>query len=60
MFLKRTDLSGQLVERSIDKYFFLALPEMANGAATRRACTVWEPLFEQKHHEQSGLEDAIS
>ncbi|KAJ2980088.1 hypothetical protein NQ176_g2855 [Zarea fungicola] len=33
--------------------------EFANGATTKRACTVWEPLFEEKHHEKSELPDAI-
>lgn len=32
---------------------------MANGAATKRAVTVWDPLFEYIHGENSGLEDAI-
>ncbi|KAI6093231.1 NAD(P)-binding protein [Hypoxylon rubiginosum] len=57
--LARPGLNGQLIECSTDKHFFLPLPEMANGEATKRACTVWEPLFEQKHHEKSGLPNAI-
>ncbi|KAF2019159.1 hypothetical protein BU24DRAFT_489184 [Aaosphaeria arxii CBS 175.79] len=57
--LDRENLNGQLIECSTDKHFFLPLPEMANGDATKRACTVWEPLFEAKHHERSGLDGAI-
>ncbi|KAL5337714.1 hypothetical protein BJX70DRAFT_409045 [Aspergillus crustosus] len=57
--LSQKSLSGELVECSTDKYFLLPRPEMANGDATRRACTVWEPLFEIKHGERSGLEGAI-
>ncbi|ETS79981.1 hypothetical protein PFICI_07510 [Pestalotiopsis fici W106-1] len=57
--LAQPDMIGQLIECSTDKHFFHPLPELANGEATKRACTVWEPLFEQKHHEKSGLPDAI-
>ncbi|VUC26097.1 unnamed protein product [Clonostachys rosea] len=53
------NLNGQLIECSVDKHIFLPLPELGNGDATRRACTVWEPLFEQKHNEKSGLSSAI-
>ena len=57
--LTQKDVNGQLIECSTDKHFFLPLPEMANGEATKRACTVWEPLFQAKHHETSGLPDTI-
>lgn len=57
--LMQPNLNGQLIECSGNKQFFLSPPEMANGAATKRACTVWEPLFEAKHQEKSGLPDAI-
>lgn len=59
MFLNDKDLNGQLVEGSQDKLFVIQALEMANGEATKRACTVWEPLFETKHHEKSGLPGAI-
>lgn len=59
MCLRDHSMNGQLIECSGTKQFFLQPPEMANGAATKRACTVWEPLFEAKHHEKSGLPDAI-
>ncbi|KAL4929280.1 uncharacterized protein BDV17DRAFT_290929 [Aspergillus undulatus] len=51
-------LDGELIECSTDKRNFLP-PEMANGEATKRACTVWEPLFEIKHGEKLGLPGAI-
>ncbi|KAH8881776.1 hypothetical protein GQ53DRAFT_832078 [Thozetella sp. PMI_491] len=59
MCLTQPTLNGQLIECSTDKHFLLPLPELANGAATKRACTVWEPLFESKHKEKSGLPDTI-
>jgi len=52
-------VTGQVVECSADKHFFLPRPALANGRLTKRAFTVWEPLFEQLHHEKSGLPDAI-
>ncbi|KAL2858545.1 hypothetical protein BJY01DRAFT_241873 [Aspergillus pseudoustus] len=57
--LKDDNLNAELIECSTNNLFFLPRPEMANGEATKRACTVWEPLFEQKHYERSGLPDAI-
>ncbi|KAJ0120072.1 hypothetical protein J7T55_000925 [Diaporthe amygdali] len=50
--LDQRDLNGQLIECSADKTMFLSVPEMANGTTTKRACTVWEPLFKAKHHER--------
>ncbi|CAI6089626.1 hypothetical protein V2G26_006977 [Clonostachys chloroleuca] len=57
--LTQPNLNGQLIECSVDKHIFLSLPELGNGDATKRACTVWEPLFEHKHSEKSGLPGAI-
>ncbi|KAH9238236.1 hypothetical protein K456DRAFT_1746414 [Colletotrichum gloeosporioides 23] len=57
--LDDSEANGQLIECSGNKTIALPVPEMANGATTKRACTVWEPLFEVKHHERSGLPDAI-
>ncbi|KAL2817670.1 hypothetical protein BDW59DRAFT_175395 [Aspergillus cavernicola] len=54
-----TPIETVLIECSTDKYFFLPRLELANGEATKRACTVWEPLFESKHSEISGLGHAI-
>lgn len=53
------DLYGQAIECSVDKHFFVPWPEYINGAASKRACTVWDPLFKMMHHENSELEDAI-
>ncbi|KAK5164568.1 uncharacterized protein LTR77_009774 [Saxophila tyrrhenica] len=52
-------LIGQAIEGSVDKHFFFPDPPMMNGAATKRAITVWDPLFELSHGELSGLPDAI-
>lgn len=57
--LTQHDLNGELIECSGKNHFFLPVAEFANGATTKRACTVWEPLFEEKHHEKSELPDAI-
>ncbi|KAF4838890.1 15-hydroxyprostaglandin dehydrogenase [Colletotrichum tropicale] len=57
--LDESKLNGQLIECSGNKTIVLPVPELANGFTTKRACTVWEPLFEAKHHERSGLPDAI-
>lgn len=59
-FLNDDSLNGQAVECSVDKQIFLSSPEFANGSVTKRACTVWDPLFKQMHGEESGLEEAIS
>ncbi|KAI1623492.1 15-hydroxyprostaglandin dehydrogenase [Exophiala viscosa] len=58
-FLDNPTVSGQVVECSTDKHFFLPRPELANGRFTKRAITVWDPLFKMLHHEGSGLPDAI-
>ncbi|KAL4877897.1 hypothetical protein BJY04DRAFT_209619 [Aspergillus karnatakaensis] len=57
--LNDREINGELIECSTDKRFFLPAPELANGEATKRACTVWEPLFEIKHGEKSELSGAI-
>lgn len=58
-FLNDDSLTGQAVECSADKHIFLPFPEFANGHVTKRACTVWDPLFKMMHGENSGLEEAI-
>jgi len=58
-FLNDESLTGQAVECSADKEIFLFSPEYANGRVTKRACTVWDPLFKMMHSENSGLGDAI-
>jgi hypothetical protein len=52
-------LFGKVIECSADQQFFLKTPELANGGVSKRAVTVWDPLFEMYHHEASGLSDAI-
>ena len=38
-------LSGKVIECSVDKHFFLDTPELGNGRFSKRAVTVWDPLF---------------
>lgn len=51
---------GEAIECSGNKHFFFSEPEMSNGRITRRAVTVWEPLFRTLHGEDSKLADAIA
>jgi hypothetical protein len=59
-FLNDDSLTGQAMECSADKQILLPFPEYANGSVTKRACTVWDPLFKMMHSENSGLADAIA
>ena len=52
-------LWGQAIECSTDKHFFFPTPPYLNGDSSKRAITVWDPLFELIHGERSGLPDAI-
>jgi len=52
-------LVGEAIECSVDQHIVVPRTEFLNGKASRRACTVWDPLFEMMHHEASGLPDAI-
>ncbi|KAL1963866.1 hypothetical protein VTN77DRAFT_7672 [Rasamsonia byssochlamydoides] len=54
-----TGMAGEVLEYSADKLIFYNLPEMGNGRVTKRAVTVWEPLFRQMYGEDSQLPDAI-
>jgi hypothetical protein len=38
-------LFGRVIECSVDKQFELDTPSLANGYYSKRAVTVWEPLF---------------
>lgn len=38
-------LFGKIIECSGDKQFFLETPSLANGRISKRAVTVWDPLF---------------
>ncbi|KAJ4374074.1 hypothetical protein N0V83_002813 [Neocucurbitaria cava] len=44
-FLEDDTLYGRVVECSADKHFFLEPPTLANGRVSKRAVTVWDPLF---------------
>ncbi|PKY07417.1 NAD(P)-binding protein [Aspergillus campestris IBT 28561] len=54
-----TGIAGELLECSAGKHIFYPSPEYGNGHVTKRAVTVWEPLFNIMHGENSGLPDAI-
>lgn len=54
-----TGMTGELLECSADKLIYYQMPEPGNGHITKRAVTVWEPLFRIMHGENSGLPDAI-
>lgn len=50
---------GEAVECSANEQLLVPKPEYLNGRISRRACTVWDPLFKMYHHEISELPDAI-
>ncbi|KAF2837877.1 15-hydroxyprostaglandin dehydrogenase [Patellaria atrata CBS 101060] len=52
-------LNGEALECAADKQMFVPRPEYLNGGISKRACTVWDPLFKMYHHELSELPDAI-
>ena len=52
-------LTGQAIECSAEKLLFSHQPEYLNGRISKRATTVWDPLFKMMHSELSGLADAI-
>ncbi|KAL3463502.1 hypothetical protein BJX64DRAFT_256838 [Aspergillus heterothallicus] len=54
-----TGMAGELLECSAEKLIHYQLPEYGNGPITKRAVTVWEPLFRMMHGEESQLPDAI-
>lgn len=37
---------GRVIECSVDKQFDLEPPTLANGRFSKRAVTVWDPLFQ--------------
>jgi hypothetical protein len=43
--LDDASLYGKVIECSVDKQFELDTPSLANGYYSKRAVTVWEPLF---------------
>ncbi|KXJ89153.1 hypothetical protein Micbo1qcDRAFT_206722 [Microdochium bolleyi] len=50
---------GVVVEASVDKVLKLPEGKLANGDASQRSITVWDPLFKMLHGEESGLPGAI-
>lgn len=54
-----TGMAGETLECSVDKLIYYRMPEYGNGHVTKRAVTVWEPLFRMMHGEDSELPDAI-
>ncbi|KAK4575032.1 hypothetical protein LTR86_000882 [Recurvomyces mirabilis] len=59
MRLIEGDETGQGIEASVDKLLAFQEPPLLNGSHTKRAITVWEPLFKKMHGRYSGLIDAI-
>jgi hypothetical protein len=51
--------TGEAMECSADKHFLISQTEYANGRVSKRAATVWEPLFKMMHSEMSNISDAI-
>lgn len=43
--LDDSSIFGKVIECSTDKQFFLDPPSLANGHFSKRAVTVWDPLF---------------
>lgn len=58
--LDDASICGEAIECSANQHFFFPEPEMCNARVTRRAVTVWEPLFRALHGEDSKLADAIA
>ena len=54
-----TGAAGQALEASSDRLISYGMPQMGNGFKTKRAVTVWEPLFKMMHGENSEMPDAI-
>lgn len=54
-----TGMTGEIYECSAEKIIDYHLPPEGNGHVTKRAVTVWNPLFVMMHGERSGLEDAL-
>lgn len=57
--LNDDSLYGQAIECSVDRLLFAKQPEYLDGPYSKRATTVWEPLFKMMHFENSGLPEAV-
>ncbi|KAK5128937.1 hypothetical protein LTR85_000270 [Meristemomyces frigidus] len=51
--------TGQAIECSRDRHLLYPDPSLLDDQYTKRAVTVWEPVFKLMHHEVSELPDAI-
>ncbi|KAI7696478.1 hypothetical protein KC353_g17513, partial [Hortaea werneckii] len=54
-----TGMVGQALEGSADQLIFYEPVAYGNGYKSKRAVTVWEPLFRMMHGEDSQLDEAI-
>lgn len=52
-------MAGQTLEGSADQLVYYDMPEPGNVYKTKRATTVWEPLFRAMDGENLDLPDAI-
>lgn len=52
-------MTGEILECSAEKIINYNLPPEGNGRVTKRAVTVWDPLFVMMHGEPSGLDEAL-
>ncbi|KAH9827356.1 15-hydroxyprostaglandin dehydrogenase [NAD(+)] [Teratosphaeria destructans] len=57
--LESEKASGVILEGSVDKIIRVPDPPLLNGSRTKRAVTVYDPLFKYLHGEESGLQDAV-
>jgi hypothetical protein len=58
-FLEDDSLAGEAIECSAEKLLFVPQLDYLNGKVSKRATTVWDPLFKMYHKELSQLPDAI-
>jgi hypothetical protein len=59
-FLDDSSLNGEAIEGSAEKLLIHPRQGLLNGRVTKRAVTVWDPLFKHYHSELSELPDAIA
>lgn len=57
--LEENSLVGEAFEATGEQLLLMARPELQNGRISKRAVTVWDPLFKICHGELSQLPDAI-
>lgn len=59
MLLDDDSLNGVGLECSAEKVLQVPPAQLQNSTVSKRAVTVWEPLFKTYHKEASELPDAI-